>query len=371
MTTATVKILPCPYESYTLLSAPSRVYVHRDSETGYIYDGDYILQPEDLTGLSFELGYSNGTTEIIDADNIDMESMKINGYPYSIGEYMVTGAGNIPVTLSYKGMDIKYSVQVVETPVESIEVIKAPDKTEYEDRYHADYSGMKIKVNYKDGTFDTVTLNKENMEYVLNGSLYCYVPVGDNKLCLSRQFDVVAEDYYTTVSCLGCLTEYNEIKYTKSREVASIIRVEDFAYNTDGMTVYVEYESGQEENLTYSMLDYYDYGDDMYEGFAMTENGVAYFDTALKSKDDYSSVYSLYTLDKYIDIEVMDIKPGDVNGDNNITVDDVTLVQLHLAKLVILQNNYLAVADTDKDGLITIMDATMIQYYISQFITEL
>ncbi|MBQ8539616.1 MAG: dockerin type I repeat-containing protein [Ruminococcus sp.] len=369
-TTATVSILPCPYESVTLISAPTREYIYGDFNTGYVYDGDYVLCPDDLTGLSFELGYSDGTTEVIDEDNIDMGNMQIDGYMYEIGEYLVAGAGNVQVTLSYKGMDITYSVKVVENPVDSIEVLKAPDKHEYEDRYHADYTGMEIKVNFKDGTNETVVLTEENMTYELNGSFYCHVPVGDYELSILRQFDLNSEKYYTTVVCLGVMTDYYGIEYTESREVESITKVENFAYNTDGMTIYVEYKDGTEETLTYSPVDYYDYGDDMYEGFAYTENGITYFDTSLKSKDETSTVYTLYTLEKSTEITVPNIKLGDVDGNGEINIMDVTLIQLHIASVSLLTPDELSRADTDGTGDITIMDATKIQLFIAELITE-
>ena len=187
---ATVKILPCPYESVNLISAPSRTYIYGDTAWGYIYDGDYVLEPYDLTGLSFELGYSDGTKDIIDADDIDMDLMEIDGYMYDIGEYIVAGPCDLWVTLSYKGMDISYNVEVVESPVESIEVLKAPDKYEYEDRYYADYLGMEVKVNYKDGTNETVVFSDDNMQYVLYGSFYCQVPVKSGNLNVQRMFDI-------------------------------------------------------------------------------------------------------------------------------------------------------------------------------------
>ncbi len=369
-TTATVTILPCPYESVTLLSAPTREYIYGDFNTGYVYDGDYVLEPYDLTGLSFEVGYSDGTTEVIDEDNIDMGNMQIDGYMYEIGEYLVAGAGNVQVTLSYKGMDITYSVKVVENPVDSVEVLKAPDKYEYEDRYHADYTGMEIKVNFKDGTNETVVLTEENMTYELNGSLYCHVPVGDYKLSILRQFDLITEKYYTTVVCLGVMTDYYGIEYTESREVESITKVENFAYNTDGMTIYVEYKDGTEDNLTYSPVDYYDYGDDMYEGFAHTENGITYFDSSLKSKDETSTVYSLYTLETSIEITVPNIKLGDVNGDGKVNIFDASAIQKHLAGIA--DPNFISdAADTDKNGKINIFDASRIQKFLAGIVTEL
>ena len=369
-TTATVTILPCPFESVTLLSAPSRQYIYGDSGTGYVYDGNYVLMPHDLTGLSFELGYSDGTKEVIDSDDIDMDLKQIDGYMYEIGEYLVTGAGNVQVTLSYKGMDITYSVTVVETPVDSINVTKAPDKYEYEDVYYADYTGMEIKVDFKDGTSETITATKDNMYYVLNGILHCYVSALNFDVCLVREFDINTEEYYTVVSCLGAVEFYDGIKYTQTRDIEGITRVEDFSYNTDGMTVYVEYADGTEETLTYSPVDYYDYGDNVYEGFAMTENGITYFETALSSKNETSTTYRLYTLLNDVDVTVENLKIGDVDGDGKITVLDATAVQRHVAQLVLLSENELLAADVDKDSDVNVLDATFIQRFVAQIITE-
>lgn len=369
-TAATVTILPCPYESVQLITPPSRVYIYGDSATGYVHKGDYIVTPYDLAGLSFELGYSDGTKEVIDADDIDMDSREINGYMYQIDEYTVSGPCDLLVTLSYKGMDISYNVEVVESPVDSIEVLKAPDKYEYEDRYYADYSGMEIKVSFKDGTDETVVLSDENMQYVINGTLSCQIPVRNGRLILGRVYDDDTERYYTIVSCLGTKIDYNGIKYTDSRDVESIIKVENFAQDTDGMIVYVEYSSGVEEILTYSPVDYYDYGDDMYEGFSKTENGITYFDTAIKSKDENSTVYRLYTLNTSIDVEVPNVKLGDVDGDGNVTVLDATLVQRHVAMLGTLSDHEQIAADVDKDNLVTVMDATIIQRYVAGIIAE-
>lgn len=369
-TTVSVKILPCPYKSATVLSSPSRVYYYGDNDTGYTYDGDYILCPDDLTGLSFELEYSDGTSEVIDEDNIDMGLMEIDGYMYEIGEYPVSGAGDVWVTLSYKGMDIKYLISVLESPIDSVEVIKAPDKYEYEDRYHADYTGMQIKVNFKDCTEETVTLTKDNMTYILNGSLECKVPVREYTLTVARQYNMSTDGFYTTVSCVGVTTNYDGIIYTQSRDVEIITKVENFAYDTDGMTVYIKYKDLSEESLTYTPVDYYDYGDGMYEGFAYTENGITYFDIYLESKNEASTTYTLYTLNTSIEVEVPNIKLGDVDGDGEISILDATVIQRHLAKLTTLSETQLLVADTDKDGAVTILDATVIQRFLAKLITE-
>lgn len=56
---------------------------------------------------------------------------------------------------------------------------------------------------------------------------------------------------------------------------------------------------------------------------------------------------------------------GDVNGDGYVDVNDVTLVQKFLAKIVTFDSDLLAVADVNKDGGVDIIDATAIQKIIA------
>ena len=62
---------------------------------------------------------------------------------------------------------------------------------------------------------------------------------------------------------------------------------------------------------------------------------------------------------------------GDVNGDEEITISDVTLLQQYLADLETLDALGLAAADANGDGIINISDATHIQKYIAEIITEM
>ena len=55
---------------------------------------------------------------------------------------------------------------------------------------------------------------------------------------------------------------------------------------------------------------------------------------------------------------------GDVNIDGRIGINDVTLIQYAIAKMISSEYNE-AYADFDGDGLVTINDATKIQLYIA------
>ncbi len=62
---------------------------------------------------------------------------------------------------------------------------------------------------------------------------------------------------------------------------------------------------------------------------------------------------------------------GDVNSDGIVDINDATLIQKHLVKLVILSSEQLAVADTDGDGVISVKDATQIQKYLVGIVPSL
>lgn len=174
-------------------------------------------------------------------------------HPYQINEQQIDGPTDLYVTLYYKGADINYYVEVIETPIDSIEVVKAPNVSVYEDAYYADYLGMEVKVNYKDGTNETVTFTNDIMEYLIGGSLYCRVPVGDNYLYVDRSFDITAEEYYTSISCLGVLNKYDGIVYTESREIKSMSWLQ-FQFIKIIWTVHIAIAFGQGLKTTLTFL---------------------------------------------------------------------------------------------------------------------
>lgn len=55
---------------------------------------------------------------------------------------------------------------------------------------------------------------------------------------------------------------------------------------------------------------------------------------------------------------------GDVNGDGNVGIDDVTYIQKYLANLAEFTEEQMALADVNKDGEVNIDDATLIQKHL-------
>ena len=57
-------------------------------------------------------------------------------------------------------------------------------------------------------------------------------------------------------------------------------------------------------------------------------------------------------------------KYGDVDGDTEVSIMDATEIQLHIVKLVTIDEAKIKYADVDADGDITVMDATDIQMFM-------
>ena len=82
----------------------------------------------------------------------------------------------------------------------------------------------------------------------------------------------------------------------------------------------------------------------------------------------YNSEAYHYALDNQMDYVLLDgVLLGDVKGDGNVSINDVTLIQRYLAELETLQGIYLYAADVNQDGNVDIDDATTIQMYLAEY----
>ena len=62
---------------------------------------------------------------------------------------------------------------------------------------------------------------------------------------------------------------------------------------------------------------------------------------------------------------------GDANGDEKVTVADITVIQKYLANRLQLSDERLIACDVNKDGVVTIEDATLIQKYLIHLVPSL
>ena len=62
---------------------------------------------------------------------------------------------------------------------------------------------------------------------------------------------------------------------------------------------------------------------------------------------------------------------GDADGNDKINVKDVTTIQKHLAKIIVLDRRFIDMADVDENELFNVKDATALQKYLAKYETNL
>ena len=91
----------------------------------------------------------------------------------------------------------------------------------------------------------------------------------------------------------------------------------------------------------------------------------------MKNHFNYNVFNELKASDSYYDERKDDFIPGDVNLDGKVTIDDATMIQQYLAKLIDFDDAQKKAADANADGEITIDDTTAIQLYLADMIDRL
>ncbi len=365
-----VEILPCPIESVTVHSAPSREYILGDENWGYMNGvGRYEFWPEDLTGLSFTVQFKDGTTKLFDDSVIDMEKNTIDGYDYEVSSSYTIKPKACPVTLNFMGYEIKYNVNVVESPIRNLEVIWGPENCFYENRYDPILDGTEIRITYTDGTEKVIMMSDENTSYSDNGGLSYSIKDGDIEIDVYETFN----EYYQEVYLFNYIdkwTVYEGIYFEDDRGIKNI-QVDKFTPDGDKMIVTLTYVDDSTETLTFDTVCLSNLSNAEIGGYAKTENGIASYKIEKVVKNGEIVSYRLSLFGEIIEINNVEFKTGDVDMDGKVSVMDATAIQLHLAHMAMVSEAQQKLADTDNDGKVSVMDATQIQLSIAQLIDTL
>lgn len=280
-----------------------------------------------------------------------------NYNPWEVGD-------NNYVTLHYLNATDKIPVTIVESPVSYIQILAEPTVKKYEDYYHPILNGMKIKVVDKDGSSDTVTLSDENTRYLGEGTLGYAVSLGDRELTISYEYDETLGQVYI-LYCQGTEVKYSNCIFTPTREVTAL-SAENISPDGDGMKVTVNYADNSTDTLTLDVLDYFSSPDGSYYGYAMTENGIAYYSME-PVYETYKFVgYYFSMLYKTVFLEAPDYTIGDADNNGVVTINDATAIQLYLIEKQEFNSTQKYVADVNNDGEITVDDVTNIQLYVAK-----
>ncbi|MBQ8000761.1 MAG: dockerin type I repeat-containing protein [Ruminococcus sp.] len=361
-----VHILPCPFKSVTLNSAPTKQYIFGDSKWGYMYEGGYELYPEDLSGISFTVEYEDGTKKTYTDKDFDTYEYILDGYYYNIDYVYAESAGTYETTLYYKGYELTYDIQIIESPVAELEILCDPVKTHYNGNYYPIFDGMQIKVTYTDNTSETITLSSENTNYIYDGLFSYEIPTSKAVITAYYNSDEELGEHYI-FNCYGTEAIYTGCTFDYNTNID--IEVEKLTENIDGTIVHVTYSDGTEKTFNLKKLASYDYDEYFTEGVVMTEDGIAYYDIEKLYEGDELTGYDFYFLGNQIEVEATEPSNsgilGDVNEDGEVNIKDATAIQKYIAQLEALSDTALTLADTDSDTDVNIKDATAIQKHIA------
>ncbi len=83
------------------------------------------------------------------------------------------GIGQYPIAAEIAGCKTSFTVEIKENPVSNIEVIKAPDKTEFTVGEYFDLKGASLRVHFNDGTYEDIDVKYTCAGDMNSGVYYC------------------------------------------------------------------------------------------------------------------------------------------------------------------------------------------------------
>ena len=365
-----VNIVDSPVKSIKVTSAPTREYILGDEA----YGGSHSFYPSDLTGLAFTVYYTDGISKKFTADDID-ENNKLEGHfieiepPYDYEQRL----GDNPFTLTYMGKSADFNVKVVESPVKSVKVTKAPKITKFSQYYDPDFDGAQVTITYKDGQTAVVDVTREMLTYSSSylTSFSASFEVGDLTAMFTESYNY-EDDYessapfftftFAGVSCGVPQLVYEEQPYAEN------VEIEDYSPTGQNMLVKAEFKDGSKES--FRLTDIFDYDirympDLSYYG-AFTDKGILNY--AMINLEDAEYVAILFGIYVKLGGESDDYMPGDITGDGKVSIEDATALQRYLAEFDGIDKTRVEkCGDVNRDGKINIEDVTFMQRFLAEF----
>lgn len=292
-----VTIVKNPLEKIELISVPSRVYEYGDTRYGTMSYGRYQLETVDLTGLKMRLIYTDGTTETV--THADIQNGMFNGYQVKVDQWIsFSGPETRKINVEYLGQTVTFDLQVVASPVASLEILKGPDKIHYQQHLYPFAAGTKVKIIYTDGTSKTVTATDENLSF-RNGSFVMDVDGYELQFLAQKEFYADMEiDQVMKVVYRGVVV--NSLQwFTFDETWAEEISVSNVSANGDGMQVNVTFSDGTKKEYVLQTISW-----DSLScwGYAKTSDGILNYGIFPQKTDGVLTGYGVSIFDEYINV---------------------------------------------------------------------
>ncbi len=345
------------------------------------YEG-FVEDMIDYSGLKLKFTYSDGTTLNWEYDEeIIGTTVELAPYAYENGGYYVYILAGFSCN--------QFDLNVVENPVESIELYSMTEIELYENiSGYRDYGRFSdefdfiyrykmpedtlMKINYKDGSEKIASIFDE-----VDDRKFTYY---DKQLKNNKANEVwsfgknpIYVEYYGAETIIYANVVENPVEkltlnsaptreYVYGRGAYGGVVEGKYHFRPDdltGLSFTVHFKDGTTKVLTYEdvqnelTLDGYRYD---VEWMSITRGGTyevtfTYMEKELK--------YDVFVYDK--------IEPrGDVNMDGKVTIVDATMMQQYLADLINLNEAQIYTCDLDGHGDVTVMDATRLQRHVAK-----
>lgn len=177
-------------------------------------------EPFDPTGMVVTAHYDNGTSETVT--------------DYSFGGYEFIGPETETVEIYYKGYTVSFAVTVKSRVLESIIIVRSPNKLTYIEGNLFDSTGMQLQLRYSNSTFETITSGwQEEYDFSSPGQQTVTITYNGKKTTLT--VTVTAKQ----VTSIAIASKPNKTTYLEGQEL-----------DTTGLKLKVSYNNGIEEVVT-------------------------------------------------------------------------------------------------------------------------
>ena len=310
--------------------------------------------PDDLTGLAFDVHFKDGTVKSYTGSQIDYEY--IDGHQFTLTPSLPQQVGENEVRFSYLGAEATYNVTVREDNIKSIAMTKLPPVTVFDQYFKPDWTGAEITVTYTDGSTSSVTLDEDNVSYMVTFT---------NQIVTTFELDGVfgrisGEKAYS-IRYGSTTAEIEGMRYVEHAKLTAL-EVEDFTMTGKNMLVKMHFEDGTDEQYRFEDTPPVNYPmASIRAGVARTEKGMLVY------------MISLYFMEEQgvniggVFAPVEHFRVGDVDGDLLLTVNDATVLQRYLSEYDIENADKVRVcSDMNFNGVIDVGDVTAIQRTLAE-----
>lgn len=354
-----------PVESIEYIGDPITLYHMYDGNFRFDYnDEEYYHYNWNLPENSdFIIHYKDGTSE-----NYYLGENRTGCSPNFSDDqwYNPWLLGENYAIIDFLGAQDYIPVNIIESPVKSVELTKEPDKIHYDGYMFPLAYGAEVTVTFKDGTKEVVEFTPDNTTYDVDseGNPVSVVECQDFSVKLRYKYDSEHGEYYA-FECMSKECAYYGYEF-------------DYEYNFPAE--YVELAGYEENNITFAVaLDNGVVKEITFTDLYIINSNNYYAEFVVVSEDGITNLYMEYDEDFDnlsmeifgCDVYIMDYVIGDADENGSVNVKDATAIQKHAAGIITLTDTGRALADVDENGSVNVKDATAIQKWLAGIETGL